>query len=91
MHEGKIVFSQRLAHLPRHSVRHCVERRGGDRAVKRFSCQDQLRCMAFAQLTYRDSLRSHGDLPERATRQALPHGYPRPGAPRHAGRGQREA
>jgi hypothetical protein len=34
-----------------------VERYGGDRAVKSFSCQDQFRCMAFAQLTYRDSLR----------------------------------
>jgi hypothetical protein len=57
MHEGKIVFSQLMDHLPLHSFRRCVERFGGDRSVKSFSCQDQLRCMAFAQLTYRDSLR----------------------------------
>ena len=57
MHEGKIVFSQLMDHLPQHSFRRCVERYGGDRAVKGFTCQDQFRCMAFAQLTYRDSLR----------------------------------
>ena len=57
MHEGKIVFSQLMDHLPQHSFRGCVERFGGDRWVKSFSCQDQFRCMAFAQLTYRDSLR----------------------------------
>ena len=57
MHEGKIVFSQLMDHLPQHSFRRCVERFGGDHWVKSFSCQDQFRCMAFAQLTYRDSLR----------------------------------
>jgi hypothetical protein len=57
MHEGKIVFAQLMDHLPQHRFRRCVERFGGDRAVKSFSCQDQFRCMAFAQLTYRDSLR----------------------------------
>lgn len=57
MHEGKIVFSQLMDHLPLHSFRRCVERYGGDRSVRSFSCQDQFRCMAFAQLTYRDSLR----------------------------------
>lgn len=57
MHEGKIVFSQLMDHLPLHSFRRCVERYGGDRAVRSFGCQDQFRCMAFAQLTYRDSLR----------------------------------
>ena len=57
MYEGKLVFSQLMEHLPQHSFRRCVERYGGDRSVKSFSCQDQFRCMAFAQLTYRDSLR----------------------------------
>jgi hypothetical protein len=57
MHEGKIVFSQLMEHLPLHSFRRCVERFGGERSVKSFSCQDQFRCMAFGQLTYRDSLR----------------------------------
>lgn len=57
MYEGKIVFGQLMDHLPQHSFRRCVERFGGDRSVRSFSCQDQFRCMAFAQLTYRDSLR----------------------------------
>lgn len=57
MNEGKIVFSQLMDHLPLHSFRRCVERYGGNRSVRSFSCQDQFRCMAFAQLTYRDSLR----------------------------------
>ena len=57
MYEGKIVFSQLMDHVPQHSFRRCVERFGGDRSVRSFSCQDQFRCMAFAQLTYRDSLR----------------------------------
>jgi len=57
MHEGRIVFSQLMDHLPQHTFRRCVERYGGDHSVRSFSCQDQFRCMAFAQLTYRDSLR----------------------------------
>jgi hypothetical protein len=57
MNEGKIVFAQLMDHLPLHSFRRGVERFGGDRSVRSFSCQDQFRCMAFAQLTYRDSLR----------------------------------
>jgi len=57
MYEGKLVFSQLMDHLPQHTFRRCVERFGGDRSIKSFSCQDQFRAMAFAQLTYRDSLR----------------------------------
>jgi hypothetical protein len=57
MYEGKLVFSQLMDHLPQHTFRRCVERFGGDRWIKSFSCQDQFRAMAFAQLTYRDSLR----------------------------------
>jgi hypothetical protein len=57
MYEGKIVFAQLMDHLPQHGFRRCVERFGGDRSARSFSCQDQFRCMAFAQLTYRDSLR----------------------------------
>ena len=57
MYEGKLVFSQLMDHLPQHTFRRLVERYSGDRSVKSFSCQDQFRCMAFAQLTYRDSLR----------------------------------
>ena len=57
MYEGKLVFAQLMDHLPQHSLRRAITRFGGDRGVKEFSCQDQFRCMAFGQLTYRDSLR----------------------------------
>jgi len=57
MYEGKLVFSQLMDHLPQQTFRRHVERYGGDRCVRAFSCHDQFRCMAFAQLTYRDSLR----------------------------------
>ena len=57
MFTGKLVFSQVLDFLPMHTFRQCVKRYGGDHKVKSFSCQDQFRSMAFAQLTYRKSLR----------------------------------
>jgi len=46
-----------MDHLPLHTVRRCVSRYRGEHKVKRFSCLDQYLCMAFAQLTYRESLR----------------------------------
>jgi hypothetical protein len=46
-----------MDHLPAHTLRRCVERYRGHYKVKQFSCIDQFRCMAFAQLTYRESLR----------------------------------
>ena len=58
MYNGKLVFAQTLAHLPHHTLRRCIQRYQGHRHVKRFSCQDQYRCMAFAQLTQRESLRA---------------------------------
>jgi hypothetical protein len=57
MHAGKLVFAQLMDHLPLHTFRRCVARHGGDYKVTRFSCFDQYLCMAFAQLTYRESLR----------------------------------
>ena len=57
MYEGKLVFAQVMDHLPMHTFPRTVARFGGDRSVKSFSCQDQFRAMAFAQLTYRESLR----------------------------------
>ena len=57
MFEGKLVFAQLMDHLPMHTFRRSVARFGGDHLVKSFTCQDQLRAMAFAQLTWRDSLR----------------------------------
>jgi hypothetical protein len=57
MYSGKLVFTQVLEHVPQHSFRRCVQRYQGNRYVKRFTCQDQFRAMAFAQLSYRESLR----------------------------------
>ena len=57
MYTGNFVFSQLMAHLPMHSFRRCVRRYQGNRYVKSFTCLDQFLCMAFAQLTHRESLR----------------------------------
>ena len=57
MHLGKLVFAQITQHLPLTTFRRCVVRYGGEHKVKSFSCLDQYLCMAFAQLTYRESLR----------------------------------
>ncbi len=57
MNLGKLVFAQITQHLPLTTFRRCVARYGGGHKVKSFSCLDQYLCMAFAQLTYRDSLR----------------------------------
>ena len=57
MHIGKLVFSQVIEHLPMHTFRRCIARYQGNRYAKSFSCLDQYLCMAFAQLTYRESLR----------------------------------
>lgn len=57
MYAGKIVFSQLVDHLPMHGFRRCVARYHGHHKVQSFSCLDQYLCMAFAQLTYRESLR----------------------------------
>jgi hypothetical protein len=57
MNLGKLVFSQLTQHLPLTTFRRCVTRYGGEHKVKSFSCLEQFLCMAFAQLTYRESLR----------------------------------
>jgi hypothetical protein len=57
MHQGKLVFAQVMAHLPLTTFRRCVAKHKGDFKVKEFSCLDQFLSMAFAQLTYRESLR----------------------------------
>ncbi len=57
MHTGRIVFSQIMDFLPLYEFRKCVERYRGDHKVRGFSCREQLLCMAFAQLTFRESLR----------------------------------
>ncbi len=57
MYAGKLVFAQLMEHLPLHTFRRIVSRYRGERKVKSFSCLDQFLSMAFAQLTYRESLR----------------------------------
>ena len=54
---GKFVFAQVMEHLPLHVFHRCVVRYSGEHKVKWFSCLDPYLCMAFAQLTYRESLR----------------------------------
>ena len=57
MYQGQTIFSQVMDFLPMHNFRQCVNRYNGNKGVKKFSCLDQFMCMAFAQLTYRESLR----------------------------------
>ena len=84
MYHGQVVFSQLMDPLPRRPFDSCVDRYDGDRRVRSFSCRDQFLCMAFAQLTYRESLRDietclralgpklyHGGLRGRVSRNTL--------------------
>ena len=57
MNVGSTVFAQLMAHAPHKEFQKCVARYEGDRYLKKFSCWDQYLAMAFAQLTYRESLR----------------------------------
>ena len=57
MYQGQTVFSQVMAFLPQKKFSQCVNRYRGNYRVRSFTCYDQLLCMAFAQLTYRESLR----------------------------------
>lgn len=57
MNQGKLVFAQLMQHLPLTTFQRCVARYQGQHKVKSFSCLDHFLCMAFAQLTFRESLR----------------------------------
>src|ERR1700693_5008564 len=57
MNLGRTVFSQIMEHLPAYEFQKCVARYHGDSHLRGFSCLDQYLAMAFAQLTYRESLR----------------------------------
>ena len=57
MNEGRTIFSQLISFLPDREFRRCVERYHGDARHRSFSCWEQFLAMAFAQLTYRESLR----------------------------------
>ena len=57
MAASELIFAQLMDLVPRHEFNACVRRYRGDRRLRRFSCRDQFLCMAFAQLTFRESLR----------------------------------
>ena len=57
MYTGRLVFSQVMDYMPLHTFRRCITRYRGNNNVRSFNCLDQYLCMAFAQLTYRESLR----------------------------------
>jgi len=57
MYVGKLLFTQVMDHAPWKTFHRIVRRYRGDHRVKRFTCADQFRCMAVAQLTFRESLR----------------------------------
>lgn len=57
MYSGRIVFAQLMDFLPKHEFKKCVQRYQGNYRIRKFPCFQQYLCMAFAQLTYRESLR----------------------------------
>jgi IS4 transposase len=57
MYSGEVVFAQLMEFLPRQEFNRCVQRYRGNSRVRNFTCRDQFLAMAFAQLTYRESLR----------------------------------
>ena len=57
MHVGKTLFAQVMEFVPWSSFARIVQRHGGDAGVRTLSCAEQFRAMAFAQLTWRESLR----------------------------------
>jgi len=57
MDTGKTIFAQLMDFLPVYEFQKCIQRYNGHYKVKHFSCWNQFLCMAFAQLTYRESLR----------------------------------
>jgi len=57
MNSGRTIFSQLMDFLPREEFHRCVQRYNGNHNIQTFSCSDQYLCMAFAQLTGRESLR----------------------------------
>jgi len=57
MNTDRIIFSQIMDFIPKHIFNQCVRRYRGNYRLRTFSCFDQFLCMAFAQLTFKESLR----------------------------------
>lgn len=81
MYQGQFVFTQLMDHLPRRTFRRLVQRYGGNHRVRSFTCWRQFASMAFAQLTFRESLRDIeaclGAVPEKLYHLGLPGGVAR--------------
>ena len=81
MYQGHLVFTQLMDHLPRRTFRRLVQRYGGNHRVRSFTCWHQFASMAFAQLTFRESLRDIeaclGAVPEKLYHLGLPGGVAR--------------
>src|SRR5437773_319033 len=84
MNSGKSIFSQLMDHLPSQEFRQCVDRYRGDYKLQSFSCWDQFLCMAFAQLTYRESLRDIEAWSSCSSIEALSYGHSRPRSAQHS-------
>jgi len=79
MNLGKLVFAQVTQHLPLTTFRRCDTRDDGEHKVKSFSCLEQFLCVAFAQLTYRESLRDiEACMRAQVGKQNPPHGHQEP-------------
>jgi hypothetical protein len=57
MFTGQLIFAQLMEYIPRHEFNACIRRYRGNYRARGFMCRDQFLCMAFAQLTFRESLR----------------------------------
>jgi hypothetical protein len=75
MNSGRTIFAQLMDLLPLAEFRRCVDRYDGDYKVKTFSCLDQFLCLAYAQLTYRESLRDIETCLRAHTRQLYHMGF----------------
>ena len=91
MNLGRTVFAQLISFLPDREFRRCVSRYDGDRRWRSFSCWDQFLSMAFAQLTYRESLRDIEACLRSLGAKLYHMGFCSPGGALHTGRRQRIA
>ena len=91
MNTGKTLFAQLMDFLPWTTFTRIVDRYGGDHRVRTLSCAEQYRSMAFAQLTYRESLRDIETCLSVPRIETLSHGLPPAGPALDAGRCQRKA
>ncbi len=74
MNVGKMVFAQIMDFAPYHVFKYCVKRYNGDYKVQSFTCWKQFLCMAFGQLTHRESLSDANPLSKSTQRKTLPLG-----------------